>query len=163
MKTTIEKVETSLQINEALALHEKGWVVQRIGWVCVFAIVAAGALGVFGDGILSKGVLQAGNIKIEYQKLYRYETEMKICIKAPTEHISTVAFPQQYLSDFSKIEFIPKPQMNSTANGWIYYQFAPKDNHIVTVYVTPRVSGAINGAVAINQSGVQPLHHFIFP
>ena len=52
----LEKIKTDLQINEHLDAHQTGFIVQRIGLAFIIAFVVVAAIGLFGDGIISKKI-----------------------------------------------------------------------------------------------------------
>jgi hypothetical protein len=162
MKSNVEKAVSTLQIKEDIPLHEKGWIVQRLGWILILGVMAAGLLGLFGQGLLSKQKVSSGNINAEYQRFFRYETEMQVALHSP-QHISTILLPQQYLEKFSKIMFIPEPSSTMTISGGVLYNFPPSDNHSVSIFLTPQDWGSIDGALQVNNVSNIPLHHFIYP
>jgi hypothetical protein len=162
-KHAVEIVRPTLEIEEELQLHEKGWVIQRIGWFLIIAAMLAGALGVFGEGILSKQRPSAGNIQAEYEHFLRFESETKLAIQSADEHISTISLPQKYLKDFRVIRFVPEPVNSNTTIDDIKYNFPPAENHIVSIYLMPKTTGSINGLMKVNTSNQIPLHHFIYP
>jgi hypothetical protein len=158
----IEKVDHDLQLDEELKLHRRGWVIQRVGWVIMFLIIIMAALGAFGEGILSEKKVKQGNINIEYQKFFRYETEMKILLESP-QHISSLSFPQEYLKEFRMLRIEPEPDNNSTINSEVVYNFLPSNNRIVTVYLIPKNYGSIKGYIKVNGGATTELNHFIYP
>lgn len=161
-KHTIEEVKTTLQLDERLDLHEKGWVIQRVGWVIIFAIMAAGLLGLFGEGAFSQKTVYNGATKVEYERFFRYETEMKIKIESPA-HISSISIPQEYLKDFEIVRFEPEPFSNNTSQHEVIYNFLPGQNLILSIYLIPKAYGAIHGVMKVNGTSNFNLNHFIFP
>lgn len=162
-KHSVEVIKPAIEIDEQLKLHEKGWVIQRIGWVLILLVMLAGLLGLFGEGILSKQSVHAGNIRAEYERFLRYEAEMKILLEAPNEHIGTISLPQEYLKGFRIVRFEPEPIHNNTTANEITYNFQPGSNHIVTLYLTPKNKGSLDGVMKVNGANAIPLHHFIYP
>lgn len=162
-KHSVEEIKPELEINERLSLHEKGWVVQRVGWVIISLVVVAGALGLFGEGPLSKKTLSSGNIKAEYERFFRYEAEMKIRLQSGDEHIAHIALPQQYVQNFRIVRFEPQPENNQTVADNIVFRFLPEQNRIVSIYLVPKSTGAVSGVMQVNGRHQYPLHHFIYP
>jgi len=161
-RQTIEHVKTDLEIDEELSLHEKGWVIQRVGQVIVVLVMMGGALGLFGEGLFSKATPHMGNVNVEYERFFRYQTEMRIEVKS-SEHISTISFPQSYLQKFKLIRFMPEPESNSTAGSETIYSFLPRENHIVNIYLETQNYGNISGLMKINGKDPIQLQHFIYP
>ena len=162
-KSAVERVKPTLQIDESIPLHEKGWIVQRIGWVIIIAIVIAGILGIFGEGPMSEQRPVSGNIKATYERFFRFEAEMKIVVESNSDHISQISFPQQYLKNFKIVRFVPEPVNNITAPGEVIYNFLPAQNRVVSVYLTPTSKGRIKGNMKVNGMNTFSLHHFIYP
>ena len=75
MDQEIEKVKTSLEIDEDIDLHLKGWIAQRIGWVSMLAFLIASALGVFGTGVLSAVTSKKEAKTLIFERFNRYENE----------------------------------------------------------------------------------------
>ena len=158
----IETVKHDLDIDEELLWHEKGWDIQRVGQIMVVLVILAGALGIFGEGLFSKTNTRNGTVNVEYERFFRYQTEMKILVKSK-EHISTISFPQTYLKKFKLIRFMPEPESNSTTAREIVYSFLPEENHIVSIYLETENYGNISGLVKINGKDSIPLQHYIYP
>ncbi len=78
MSRKIERVNTSLEIEEDIDLHETGWIVQRIGWGLMLVVLVCATLGLFGDGLLSETKLAAGGTSVLYQKFLRSEADTEV-------------------------------------------------------------------------------------
>lgn len=161
-KSTVEVVEPDFEIDEQLDLQEKGWVIQRFGWIMIIAVMIAGALGLFGNGLISNKTSSSGNIKAEFERFFRYETEMRVLVES-SDHISSISFPQQYLKDFRIIHFVPEPVNNNTVGHEVRYNFLAGQNKIVSVYLIPQGFGSVKGSMNVNETTVLNLDHFIFP
>lgn len=161
-KQVVEVVEPCLEIDEQLDLQKKGWVLQRVGWIFILCVMIAGGLGLFGEGILSGKTVSSGNSRVNYERFFRYEVEMKVLVES-SHHIASVSFPQEYLKNFNIVRFVPEPANNSTINNTISFNFLPADNHIVSIYMIPKGYGGISGTMKINGAEVIQLDHFIYP
>lgn len=161
-KHKVEVLNSELKIDEQLHLQEKGWVIQRVGWIIIIAVMIAGGLGAFGDGWVSKQSSSTGNIKAEYERFFRYETEMKVLVES-SNHISSISFSQQYLKDFRIVRFVPEFDNNNTTENEVRYNFLPGQNRIVSVYLIPKNYGAIAGTMKVNDTNNITLNHFIYP
>ena len=158
----VERLDTELEIDEHLHLQEKGWVIQKFGWAIMVAVMIAGGLGLFGEGVLSTQTIASGPVKVNYEKYYRYETEMKILLES-SQHISSISFPQKYLKDFKLVRFVPEPENNYGQNNDVQFNFLEGQNQVVSVYLVPKSYGAIGGIMKVNGANTINLHHFIFP
>jgi hypothetical protein len=161
-KHSVEVIKPDLQLKEEQDLHEKGWVIQRVGWVIMFAIVLAGALGLFGEGLISKQKSSNEAVSVEFERFFRYEAEMDIRIQS-SEHIASVTLPQQYIKNFRTLRFEPEPENTTTINDGVVYNFLPGNNRILTIYLDPKSYGTISGTLKVNGTSNFNLNHFIYP
>jgi hypothetical protein len=162
-KHTVEVINTDVEIDEHLDLHEKGWVAQKAGWLIMFSIMTAGALGFFGNGLLSNHTNAAGDFRVEYQRFWRYETEMKIRVSSNQGDLRTITLSQDYLEKFRVVRFVPEPQDYSAANRMITYRFSSAGNKIINLYLVTKQNGSVSGSLVINDNDIHTLSHFIFP
>lgn len=76
----------TLQINQDLVFQRREWRVQRIGWWVLCAFVLAAALGLFGNGPLSRA--QAGDpgspLRADYQRFVRVGAPARVTIHGTT-------------------------------------------------------------------------------
>ncbi len=161
-KHTVEVAKVDLDINEELSLHEKGWIIQRIGWGFILVVIIAGALGVFGSGSLVLELRIRGMQRWNTRRYFRYETEMRILVTSE-DHISSLSMGQEYLKDFRMLRIIPEPSNNTTSNNEVVYNFLPGQNKIVSVYLVPKEYGRIKGVMKINAHDSFQLNHLIYP
>ena len=137
-------------VKDEIALHRKGWIVQRIGWVLMFAFLIAATLGLFGEGPLSQMKLQAGNISVEYERFCRYEHGMEIRLQSGAENISMVSIPEKYLKSVRISDIVPEPEKQVAIAGHIQYLFAGSQNNIVTFYLSPVQRKSVEGIFQVN-------------
>ena len=161
-KYSVETAKTGMELQEDLHLHEKGWIIQRIGWAVLFAVIIAGIIGVFGNGWVSYEKIAAKNITIKYDRFLRYRTETSYQLQS-SEHVRTISFPEEFLKNFEVVRFIPEPVENSSSQNNIKYSFNPGDNRIITIYLTPQEYGTVGGQIAVNNNTKLNLAHFIYP
>ena len=161
-KHTVEVIDPCLEIDEHLALQEKGWALQKFGWFFIIAVMIAGSLGLFGEGVLSSRTLKDGNSSIEFDRFFRYETEMKILVQSK-DHIASISFPDQYLKNFRIVRIVPEPVNNNTVQNSIKFNFLPAENRLTTVYLVPKDYGTVAGVMKINEKENFTLNQFIYP
>jgi len=162
-KSAIEVIKPQIEIDEEIPLHKKGWVLQRIGWMLILGVMLCGAIGLFGEGWLSEKTVKTGAFSANYEKYFRYETEMKVRLESSGEHIGSVALPQDYLKHFRIVRFVPEPENNVTNGSDVIFNFLPGQNRLVTIYMIPRGRGNIQGEMKINGANNIGLKHFIYP
>jgi hypothetical protein len=91
------------------------WRVQRIGWIVMALLVAAGLAGAFGRGPLAKGEARSpsGLLEVDYQRLTRHESpsELDVAVDAgrlPSRELR-LWIARDYLSAVSLDRVIPEP------------------------------------------------------
>jgi hypothetical protein len=158
----IETVKPEIDIDEEIRLQKKGWLVQRVGWVLLFALVLLAAFGLFGNGILSKRTVVTGSIKTQYERFGRHEHETPVKFESTSENITMVSVPQQYLKEFKLSKVVPEPETQTSSNGYINYAFRGENNYNVTLYFDPLEFGHASGVIKVNSYNL-PFQQFIYP
>lgn len=162
-KTRVERINHSLELDESIDLHEKGWKVQRVAWVFIIAFVLLAALGLFGNGPLSIIKSSQKDISIEYHRFLRRNAEMEIKFESMgNSSIDSVTIPQQYLKNFKLEQIVPEPEHTRTSKGNIIYTFDAEDDNSVVIYLTSKKTGSVDGLWLVNSNNFQ-LSHFIYP
>ena len=69
MKGKVERIQTSLQIDEDIDLHIKSWWWQRVGWGFMLSFLLLAISGLFGNGVLSERTLGKGSTSLTYDRL----------------------------------------------------------------------------------------------
>jgi hypothetical protein len=161
-KTSVEKVEHDLELDEDHNMHVLGWRIQRIGWGLMGLIFVLAALGLFGTGFISKRVEGGDALKIEYEHFGRYEAEMKIIVRFPSNELTRISIPLVYLRDMKIQQILPDPLEKKIENGNYLITFSGVNKGELTVYLLPQTTGSLNTIVHIND---QPfaINHYIYP
>ena len=139
-----------LPLEDEISLHQKGWVIQRIGWVLMFIFLVLSLLGFFGNGPVSKKEVQVGNIQLNYERFGRYEHGMEMKFQSNGENIGTISIPIDYLENFRMNEFIPKESRQITSAGYVNFVFDGKDNALVKMQLIPVRSKTVEGVFKVN-------------
>lgn len=163
-KQTVERVETDLEINEDIPLHEKGWIWQRIGWFFILLLVTLAATGFFGDGAVSKKTISGSDTTLEYERFYRQEArmEIKVGLRQPEDTQAFVSFPNSYLEQFRIESIQPEPKETLLRGNSTHFLFPGTDSMTLVFYLVPQSSGSVSGTISINNRQY-PITHFIYP
>jgi hypothetical protein len=163
MQHSIEQVEHSIEMDEALKLHQTGWTVQRIGWTCFMLIIILALLGMFGNGILSHRKTEMAGNMVEYERYGRFESSNTIHLLAGIENgRAVIHIPQQYLQDFELEQITPEPDQQIVLNGNYVYSFQADAPVHILLRGMPKKRGAIETVMRINNTTFT-LSQFIFP
>jgi hypothetical protein len=158
----IEKFEHTLELDERVDLHKKGWVIQRVLWIVYGLFIIVAALGLFGNGPLSKVKKNAGKSFIEFERFARYSniTELKIFAQ-PVNGSNKVVFPIKYLQDFQVEKIIPQPESQNIKADQLIYVF-PNSPVNIAFEFKPEKVGMIESEIQINQTNIK-LSQIIYP
>jgi hypothetical protein len=153
-----------LDIDEKLKDHILGWKVQTGGIIFIFLIVLSAALGLYGDGILSKRTISSlGNI-IAYDYFTRLENRMplKVMVAPTPPDRAVISFSNHYLEKFRIEAIVPEPSDVNVSEANIHYTFKSKGDFTVVFYLVPQDFGSVEGTLSINDHSLK-INHFIFP
>lgn len=158
-----EKVSHSLEIDESIDLHKRGWILQRIGWGLLFVTLIAASLGLFGSGVLSKKKLTQDQNMLQYERFGRYETQHEIKIIAmPSNQKVVILFSQHYLENVEIESIVPEPAETKTSSEAVQYIYNTSSPLTVTFYFKPQNAGNVNTIVGVNDSKFD-MNQFIYP
>lgn len=166
-KNKIERFKHSLELDENLALHLKGWKIQKISWLFILGMVVLTALGLFGQGPLSKQHVAQNNIAFEYERFSRYskETVVRLQLK-DRKGAARIAIPFSYIEGFRLESVVPEADQTDMLEEGFVYTFTnsteKEKDMIIHFYLYPRKAGRIQGTWTVNQSDFK-LSHFIYP
>lgn len=147
----VQPITHNLPIEEDIALHKKGWVIQRIGWGLMFLFLLLALLGLFGEGPLSRQKVQSGDIQLTFERFGRFEHGMEMRVQSSGENIKTISLPQNYLKNFELTKIVPEASRQVASSGYIHYVFDGTQNNIVTFYLNPVSRGKAQGQVKVNE------------
>ena len=159
----MQRLKTSLELEDDIKLHETGWIIQRVGWIIILLLVIAASLGIFGNGLLSKAeIIDDGN-KLSFEKRARYEAPMQMTIHATSrnERID-VRIPQSYFNIIELDKVVPEPLEQTLANGFVIFTFETEGPSTVKFYLIPEKTGTITVQIKVNESDFS-ISHFIYP
>lgn len=159
----IEHIKTSLQIDEDLDLHIKGWIFQRIGWALMLLFLVCAALGVFGDGMLSEKILTSRGTSVLFDRYLRRENDTEVEILAPyKDGRLLVVFSPMFTKSFKVDRVVPKPVEERTNNGSTVYAFAGEEAGQLTLFLTARKAGMIHTTVRVNDIDFE-IEQYVYP
>jgi hypothetical protein len=163
MHHSVERVDHTIEMDESLNLHIRGWTIQRIGWAVFMMFVILALLGFFGNGVLSHRKTQTAGSTVEYERYGRYENTTHLHFIAANDGGQAVVYiPQQYLEDFQLEHITPEPDRQMMVEGHYAYTFLADAPVHILMRGMPKKSGAIEAVVRINNTPFR-LSQYIFP
>lgn len=162
-KSDMLPLETTLQMEDEIDLHKKGWVIQRVGWVLLYILVIAAALGFFGDGWLSRTTTSGEHVVISYERFIRTENPTRIHFNTTANDGETVvSLPEHYVDIMHIRHLQPEPQSQEIRSGRVVLTFPATGNASITLSLSPRKSGSLEGEILVNDEPFL-LSHYIYP
>jgi len=164
MRTNVERIKHSLELEEKLDHQLKGWRVQKMCRVGIGIIILLTALGLFGNGLLSSKKIKKNGISLQYEKFLRYEKEMDISWTVTGQEEIQFLIPMQYLDRFKIEKVVPEGYETALTDGYVSYTFkvTKAGETFVHFFLNPKKTGNIAGEWLINKQDFQ-LKHFIYP
>jgi hypothetical protein len=150
-----------LEIDQDLGYQRRSWRVQRIGWVAMFAVVAAALAGVLGSGPLSRSTATAAaGLDVEYQRFARYQDPVKLTLRlhpgvTGAERVR-VSINREFL-DHSRIEgILPQPEAQEAGDDRVVFVFrmaAPGTPMTISYIMSPERVGPLDAVVRVGTGG----------
>lgn len=159
----VEQIKTSLKIDEDIALHQRGWKLQKIALFLILITVLLTALGLFGNGPLSSKRISSRGIVLDYEKFMRFEGQASLRFSfAQADSLTRISLPVSYL-DYFKIEtVVPEPVESSVQAGEIIYTFNASAGGGAVFSLSPVQVGGLDATIKVNGVPFQ-LTHFTYP
>jgi hypothetical protein len=163
MRHSVERVKTSLQIDEDIDLHIRSWVGQRIGWALMFALLISAALGLFGNGALSEMKVSSNGAFLSYERFSRYESNTALEIEASGMGGSiSVRLDPEFSRSFKVEKINPEPSGQSIQDGTRIDSFMVGGRGHITYFISPRTRGRSTYTMRVNDSEFR-LTQYIYP
>lgn len=159
---SIKPIAHKTPVEDEIALHKKGWIAQRAGWILMLLFLLAALLGLFGEGPLSEKKVKSGNMEVEYQRFCRYEHHVVLKLLSAGENIIVVSLPQAYVEKFKIDKIVPTPYGEVASPGYVDYLFRGTKNDNVRFYMAPAKKGSAGGVIRVNNQPVS-IQQYIYP
>jgi hypothetical protein len=160
---SMERIKTSLELEDEIKLHETGWAIQRVGWAVILLLLVAAALGVFGNGLLSSAEISDDGNNIRFEKLVRYQSPMQLIIRTNgRENKVEVRIPQSYIESMEVDKIVPEPVDQKLASGLAIFTFKTEGPSTIKFYIIPEKTGQMKAQIQVNESNFS-VTHFIYP
>ena len=159
----MKPIKTSLDMEDEIDLHKKGWVAQRVGWIIFLLILIAASLGLFGNGLLSKSSAGERNAIIQYERFTRFESQTELNIQAQnvTDGLE-VRIPQSYIHSMEVEKMIPEPTRQRLEPDHLVLFFEAEGSASVSIVFNPETTGSVAAVIEVNGERIL-ISHFIYP
>lgn len=153
------------QLREDLPLQRIAWRIQKVCWVGIVMIMIFIALGLFGEGPLSKVRKTRGSTTLEYERFARDEGKMETVVRlkagaTPAE----VRIPLNYLARFKIDKVFPETFESKISGNALVYFFEPEKSASLNIqfFLVPQDPGPVKGNWSVNEVTFE-LSQFIYP
>lgn len=164
-----ELVSRSLPVQEDMAMQQRVWRFERVGWYLLVVIVLLGLAGLFGNGPLSNAqtISADGRLHVEYQRLSRSGTtdNLRITVRGSARKPIMLELDGSLLSKASIETIQPEPQASLSQGKAILLELGTSDDGVATLYLTLRSEyvGTLEGVVRAGPSSAVHFSTFLFP
>jgi hypothetical protein len=152
-------------VREDMRFQQRMWLIERLGWLVLAAIVLLALLGLFGTGVLSKQSIGAGSLTVEYDRFERATRLSQFPFHfAPSPNGErrlrlNNAFQRNY-----EISSIQPPPARSSADGLDLTFTAPAGIATdVVIWAHPRAYGTIQIEARADDEAPLTLSVFVYP
>jgi hypothetical protein len=162
----------SLEIVEDLEFQRRSWIVQRIAWAVMAAVVLAAAAGLFGSGPLSDAQANSadGSVRIDYARFARYQAPARLKIQTSggraRDGVVRISLNREYLDGITIKQVSPLPDHTETAPGGVVFVVREAEpGAAVTVHIDyePARVGRLQGYLAAGDAPGLRFGQFVYP
>ena len=152
--------------------QRREWMLQRLGWDLMLAVVIAAMLGVFGRGpfAAASAAVDGGRVRLEYDRLLRHRSPTPITIHLAGGVSSggavRVWLSREYVEGMEPQRIVPEPErMESAADGYVYtFRIADPSRRSTIVFdLEPEGYGNVAGRLRVEGGSTLRFAHFVFP
>jgi hypothetical protein len=161
-----------LELDEDMTFQRRQFVVERVGWIVMLAIILAALLGVFGSGPLSAATVEdrSAGVKLEYSRFARRSatTQLRIHVapSAIEEHTILLRVGDEYLRRVDVESIFPEPERMMSDSGGLVAQVAVRAADrpaVITVDVAPRESGTLVLELRVGSGAPITVRQLVYP
>jgi hypothetical protein len=162
----------SLEIFEDLEFQRRSWIVQRIAWSVMAALVLAAAAGLFGSGPLSHARASSadGSLRIDYARFARYQGPARLKIQTggglARDGAVRISLNREYLDGITIKQVTPFPdRIDAVAGGVVFVIRGAEPEAAVTVHIDyePARVGRLRGYLAAGDAPGLRFGQFVYP
>lgn len=157
----------SLEVAANPRLQERGWRIQRIGWIVMGLLVAAAAAGAFGKGgPLSETTASHAFLTVEYPRFSRRLAPETLRVRFGEEAVRNgqvaLWIERAYLEKTTVQEIMPPPLRVVVAPERLTYVFAAEGAGAISFHLQFEGPGAAAGRLGIGSAAVA-LRQLVYP
>lgn len=158
----------TLELDEDLVFQRRQWRASQILWMVLVGTMIATALGLFGNGPLSRARAGApdGLLQVEYERVVRFGASVRLVVRARPRPDGAVQFTidQSLLDAFRVQDVTPQPSAAALVDGGVEYRFQANTSAppVIVFEMQPAALWSVQGEIRSPAGAVQ-LRQFILP
>lgn len=161
---TLQNVETPA----ALAFLRREWIVERLGWVAMAAVVLAALAGILGDGPLARARMHTadGIAELRYSRFSRARAPDTLQVSFGRDPGPLrLSLSRHYVTDAVKVEQItPPPASVQLSASEVTYEFHNVGSYgAITVDIEPRHAGRIHAELRVRDGAPLAFTQLVYP
>lgn len=169
---TARKHPSQLESSEDMTFQRRTWLVERVGWVVLAAILFSGLLGFFGGGgvVASAQVAtEDGSLSMHYDRFSRFQSPAQMRVVAlADDNASTlrVWIGREYVEAVTLSSITPQPSRVEAAADRFIFEFAlaePAQSSTIMFNTKPTKRWRVRGRLGIDGGGTLAFSQFIYP
>ncbi len=159
----MEELQHSLELEDDISLHKKGWIAQYIGWALFSIMLLLALLGLFGNGPFSYVTKSVGTGTAKYERFLRFESESEVIFRLNDAADTTyLIIPQTYFDYIDVLRISPLPLKSEARGGYFVYSFVTNGGVNIYITVMAKKAGYYNGNIMAGNKTF-PISHLIYP
>ena len=159
---------TGLELDQDMPLQKREWMIQRIAWTLLAALLTAIALELLGNGPLSlvREKTRDGSFEIEYERFMRNGSPETIrAVVLPASGAASITVDNRYVRNIEIRRVAPEPvrvESSGESMTFVFPASAGKPVRFV-IHFQPDKVGTATGWIAFDGGQRLPLRHVIYP
>ena len=157
------------QIDEDLGFLQRMWVVERVGWTLLSAVLIAAALGAFGSGLFStvEAAPPGNGFSVNYARFERMQSPVTLEVTPGRSGggETLVWISSSYLDKVSVNAIMPEPERMVLGGNRIEFHFATSGPSPAAIRFSMEAdeAGPATGEIGVDESGAVPIRQFFYP
>lgn len=159
-----------LQVHEDLRFQRRDWLVQRVGWVALAALLLAGLLGLLGSGPLSHVASSNGRgLAIEHERFVRHGAQTSLVVRVQpgvlTSDRARIAISRRFLAAHDLQRIVPEPERTRVRGDDVEFVFdaQPRDGMQIRWTFDPDRLGGHATVIRLNEEPPVTIQQFTYP
>jgi hypothetical protein len=145
--------------------ENRWWCVEKTAWVLMVVLLVAGALGLFGRGLLAMSHAVGPDVALEYERVVRYQTPTRISVRVPPDDRGTRVFVGRSLLVRLQVQSSMPPALGSEVrpDGVVLLFPAQPTGGVITLTAEPGSIGVCQQWLGLDGRPPVGFRQFILP